>query len=324
MSSESRALGVPARWLVLLAFAAIYLVWGSTYLAIRIALVSIPPFLLGGIRFITAGTLMFGWAWIHGASLPTRMHWRSGVVIGLLLLLGGNGGVTWAEQSVPSGLAALLVAIVPLWIVLLTWLRPGGKRPDLPVLAGVLVGLVGIGLLVGPRADGQSTAIDPIGVLSLLIGTFCWASGSLYSRTADLPASPVMTTGMEMLCGGVALLLAGTLTGEWMRFDVSQVSWGAAGAAAYLVFFGAIIGFTAYIWLLRVTTPARAATYAYVNPVVAVFLGWAFAGESITSRTIVAAAIIISAVVIITSYRDKPSEVKAVPVRPVEALSGEV
>jgi drug/metabolite transporter (DMT)-like permease len=300
--THSGGLSAPATWRLLAAFAAVYLIWGSTYLGIRLAIETLPPFLMAGGRFVIAGLLLYGWARMRGAPAPTRLHWRSTAIIGGLLLLGGNGLVTWAEQEVPSGLAALIVAVVPLWIVLLEWLR-SGERPGLPVLSGVVIGLAGIALLVSPNTEAGAVVIAPIGILALLTATLCWANGSLYSRRAPLPSSPLLATGMEMLWGGVLLTLVGTATGEWARLDLSAISLTSLLAFAYLTVFGSIIAFTAYVWLLKATTPARAATYAYVNPVVAVFLGWALAGEAITARTLMAAAVIIGAVILITTYR---------------------
>lgn len=290
-------------WPLIAAFAAVYIIWGSTYLAIGYAIETLPPFLMAGVRFVIAGGALYGWAKWRGAPAPTRLHWRSTLIIGALLMLAGNGGVTWAEQFVPSGLASLVVAIVPVWVVLLEWVRPGGRRPDAPVLAGVAIGLVGMALLVsGGNGDGTRQFTLP-GFLALLVSTFCWASGSLYATKAPLPSAPILTTGMQMLCGGGWLLLLGTLTGEWSRFNPAQVSAASVIAVLYLIVFGAMIAFTAYVYLLNHTTPARAATYAYVNPVVAVFLGWLFRGEPLTPRTLLAAAVIVSAVVIITTYR---------------------
>lgn len=290
-------------WTLIAAFATVYIIWGSTYLAIGYAVETLPPFLMAGVRFVIAGGALFLWAKWRGVAWPTRIHWRSTLIIGALLILAGNGGVTWAEQFVPSGLASLVVAIVPVWVVLLEWVRPGGQRPTTPVIAGVLVGLAGMALLVsGSDARGAQQFTLP-GLLALLIATFCWASGSLYAIKAPLPSAPLLTTGMEMLCGGGWLLLLGTLTGEWGRFNPAQVSAVSLIAVLYLIVFGAMIAFTAYVYLLNHTTPARAATYAYVNPVVAVFLGWLLRGEPLTPRTLLAAAVIVSAVVIITSYR---------------------
>jgi drug/metabolite transporter (DMT)-like permease len=317
--SQVRSAGTPAVWLVVSAFLAVYVIWGSTYLGIHYALETMPPFLMAGIRFLIAGGLLFSWVRLRGGEKPTRTHWRSSAIIGALLLMGGNGGVTWAEQHVPSSIAALLVANVPVWMVVLNWVRPDGVRPSVPVIIGLVVGLAGIALLVGLGDSSSAAVIDPLGIAVLVIASFCWASGSLYSQRASLPSSPLLTTGMEMLCGGFILFLVGTLSGEWSHFDPIHISAVSLFAVAYLIIFGAIIAFTAYGWLLRVTTPARAATYAYVNPVVAVFLGWALAGEALTVRTVMAAAVIILAVVIITSYRESPSAPK-----PVKAELSEV
>ncbi|NLH06057.1 MAG: EamA family transporter [Chloroflexi bacterium] len=288
------------------AFAAIYIIWGSTYLGIRFAIETIPPFLMAGVRFLLAGAMLYGWARVRGAPRPLRVHWRSAAIIGALLLLGGNGGVTWGEQHIASGLAALLVATVPIWIAALDWLRPGGTRPDGPVIAGLLLGFVGILLLVGPGNLGGGEGNYTLGTLAVLGAAFSWALGSLYSKRAPLPGDALQGIGMEMLAGGVWLWLAGTLAGEWGQLNLGAISLRSGLALAYLTLFGSLVGFTAYVWLLRVVSPARAATYAYVNPVVAVFLGWALAGEELTPLTLVAAAVIIAGVVITTTYRAQP------------------
>jgi drug/metabolite transporter (DMT)-like permease len=294
-------------WRLIAAFAAVYIIWGSTYLAIRFAIATLPPFLMAGVRFLFAGSVLYSVMLRRGVPAPTRIHWRSTIIIGALLLLAGNGGVTWAEQRIPSSLAALLVAIVPLWIVLLNWMRPGGVRPGGLVLLGVMVGFIGIVLLVNPidlLSGSTKTQLDPLGLIAILIASFCWAVGSLYSRRAPLPDAPLMTTGMEMIAGGSLLLIVGTFSGEWKDFHPDQISLSSVLAVIYLVVFGAIIAYSAYTWLLKETTPARASTYAYVNPVVAVFLGWALGGEVLTPRTLVAAAVIIGAVILITSHRE--------------------
>jgi drug/metabolite transporter (DMT)-like permease len=282
------------------AFAAVYIIWGSTYLAIRFAIETLPPFLMAGVRFVIAGGLLFGWALLRGAKWPEPAHWVGAAVVGTLLLLGGNGAVVWAEQHVPSGVAALLVAIVPCWLVLLDWLRPGGPRPTGRVIAGLLLGLAGVALLVGPASLMGAGRIDPLGALVLVIGSFSWAAGSIYSRQRRLPQRPLLATGMQMLAGGVALILAGLVAGEPARLVWSTMSLKSVLALAYLIVFGAIIGYSAYVWLLRASTPARVGTYAYVNPVVAVILGWALAGEVLTIRMLLAAAVIVSGVVLIT------------------------
>ena len=279
---------------LLLAFAAIYLVWGSTYLAIRFAIETIPPFLVAGARHVAAGALLYAWARGRGATAPTRAQWLTAAGLGGLMLLGGNGAVTWSEQRVPSGLAAVIVATVPLWIVLLE-----GKRPSRRVALGIVLGLAGIGLLVGPGEIAGAGRIDPLGALVLVGGSLSWAIGSLRGRAAGLPASPQVSTAAQMLTGGSLLLVLGLAAGELPRLLASEVSPRSLLALAYLVVFGSLIGFSAYVWLMRVATPARVATYAYVNPVVAVALGAAFGGEPLTFRTLLAAAIIVLAVVAI-------------------------
>jgi drug/metabolite transporter (DMT)-like permease len=290
---------------VLAAFAAVYLIWGSTYLAIRLAIDTIPPFLMAGLRFITAGTLLFIWLRIKGIPLPKRIELRSTAIIGGLLLLGGNGGVVWAEQRVASGLAALMVGIVPLWMVLLDWLRPGGKRPRGEVLAGLGIGFVGMVLLVGPGSLSGAGGVDPVGAGVLVFATLSWSIGSLYSRQAPLPESSMMSTALEMLCGGLLLTLAGTVSGEWGRLNPDSISLKSGLALAYLVVFGSWIAFSAYVWLLKVSTPERVATYAYVNPVVAVFLGWAIAAEPLSLRMLLAALLIVGAVFLITTIKSR-------------------
>ena len=293
----------PPRWRVVTAFAAVYLIWGSTYLAIRIAIETMPPFLMAGIRFLIAGAILYAWTRWRGTPPPARSHWLAATIVGGLLLLGGNGGVVWAEQHVPSGLTALLIGTVPLWMALLNWLRPGGVKPGNGVIAGLTLGFMGITLLVGPGKLAGGHDVDSLGAAVLIIASLSWATGSLYSRRAQLPASPLLATAMEMLAGGALLLIAGLPAGEWTRFEPNALSLRSWVALGYLIVFGALIGFTAYIWLLRVTTPAQASTYAYVNPVVAILLGWAFAGEPLTARTLLAAAIIVAAVVVITTQR---------------------
>jgi len=287
---------------LLAAFAAVYLIWGSTYLAIRYAIESLPPFLMAGARFLVAGGVLAVWALARGARLPTWRHWRSAAIAGGFLLLGGNAGVVWAEQRVPSGLAALLVATVPLWMVLVERLRPGGRHPGGRVLLGVALGMAGGTLLVSRGQFAGGGAVDPAGAAALVAGSLAWAIGSIYARTAKLPSSPALATGMEMLCGGAFLTIAGSLAGEWPRLDLAQVSARSWWSLAYLVTFGSLVGFTAYIYVLGRTTPAKASTYAFVNPVVAVFLGWALAGEPVTARTLIAAAVIVAAVVVITLF----------------------
>jgi drug/metabolite transporter (DMT)-like permease len=260
---------------------------------------------MAGARFVLAGTLLLLWSWLRqGARGPTRRDWITGLVSGALLLLGGNGAVVWAEQRVPSGIAALLVAIVPLWMVLLDWLRPGGRRPATLVFVGLGLGLVGLGLLVGADALRGQGAVDVTGAGVLILGSLSWAIGSLYTQRAPRPSTANSGSGAQMFAGGLCLLAAGLLSGEAAQLDLAHAAPRSLLGFAYLVTFGSLIGFTAYVYLLGHTTAAKAATYAYVNPVVAVLLGWAFANEPVTSRTLVAAAVILAGVAIITVARD--------------------
>ncbi len=287
---------------LLVAFAAVYIIWGSTYLAIRWAIETMPTFLMAGVRFLVAGAVLYVWGRWRGAPKPTLTNWRDAAIIGGLLLLGGNGGVVWAEQYVASGLAALLVATEPLWVILLDWARPGGTRPTGGEILGLVLGFAGVVLLIGPTNVG-GVHVDPVGALALIGATLSWAVGSLYSRGAKLPRAPLLTTGMNMLAGGALLTLVGTMSGQWGAVDLAAISVKSGLALLYLIVFGAIVGFTAYLWILREATLATASTYAYVNPVVAVFLGWTLAGEPITPRIVAAASVIVGSVVIITLAR---------------------
>jgi drug/metabolite transporter (DMT)-like permease len=300
----------PKRWQIITAFAAVYVIWGSTYLGIRVAVETIPPFSMAGSRAIAAGAILYAWARWRGAAKPEFAHWRGAAIVGGLLLLGGNGLLSWAQQRVPSGVSALIIGSVPLWMILLEWLWHRGPRPTLGIISGLIVGFVGLGFLVAPRRLSNGAAINPSSAAVLLFAAFLWAAGSLYSRRARLPSSQLQAAAMEMLTGGALLMLAGAVTGEWTRFAAVHVSAHSWVAWCYLVTFGSLIGFTAYVWLLQVASPAHVSTYAYVNPVVALFLGWALGGEQITSRTLLAAAAIIFAVVIIvTCSAEVPTEV---------------
>jgi drug/metabolite transporter (DMT)-like permease len=291
---------------IAVALGAVYLIWGSTYLAIRFAIETIPPFLMAGCRYLTAGALIYGWSRLRGAPRPTLIQWRSALILGAFLLLIGNGGVVWAEQHVDSGLAALLISTEPLWIVLLVWLQTGRKRPDWRVVTGLVLGFIGLVMLVRPG----SGSVNALGAAVLGLASLCWAWGSLYGQRAPLPSSPLAATGMQMLSGGAWLILASTLSGEPSRFALAAVSVKSLLALGYLIVFGAIVAFTAYVWLLRVAPPVLVSTYAYVNPVVAVLLGWLFAGEPLTGKTLAAAAVILTGVALISSAQGRRSAPK--------------
>lgn len=284
------------RWKIAVAFFAVYVFWGMTYAAMRVAVVEIPPYLMAGARFVLAGALLYAWARSRGERPPTLQQWRAAAKIGAFLLLGGNASVAWAEQRVPSGLAALLIGVMPIWMVGLEWLRRG-LRPSRQVIAGLLLGAAGVALLVLPQGDGAG--VDPVGAAVLILAAASWAWGSVISKSAPLPASPFLATSMEMIAGGVLCLIVAVLSGELRHFSVAEVSSEAALAWLYLVVFGSLVAFTAYIWLLGVTSIAKVGTYAYVNPVVAVLLGWAVLGEPITMRTVVGAIVILLGVALV-------------------------
>lgn len=292
---------------VVAAFAAVYLIWGSTYLAIRFAIETLPGFLMAGVRFSVAGALLFAWTRLRGAARPRGAQWRTAAVMGALMLLGGNGAVVWATERVPSGIVALLVATVPLWMVLLDWLQGTGPRPTTRVLLGLAIGFGGAVLLVGPDALGAAHLVDPVRGLAALGGSVSWAAGSIYARGAPQPRSPLVATSGQMLFGGAFLLVLGLATGEGAEVDPAGFSALSVLSLAYLIVFGAIVGYSAYVWLLRVSTAARVSTYAYVNPVVAVFLGWLLADEPVTPRVAIAAAVIVAGVAVITSERATPT-----------------
>jgi len=294
----------PSRTRLLIAFAAVYFIWGSTYLFIRIVVGAMPPILMGGARMVSAGAILFAGARALGAPPPERRHWAPMVLIGTLLFLFGNGAVVWAARRVPSGLEAVIVASVPLWTVLIDWLR-GGVRPSGLTWLGLGLGLAGIVLLVDPASMHGTGAMDPLSAIVLLIGSLGWATGSVLTRHLPAPASPLIATALQMLCGGAVMIVAALLVGEGRALHVAAITPGAWLSFAYLVLVSSLLGFTAYVWLLRNTTAALATTYAYVNPVVALALGWAFAGERLTARTAIAAGVIVAAVAIITIARTR-------------------
>jgi drug/metabolite transporter (DMT)-like permease len=288
----------PPVWGVMAAFAAVYVIWGSTYLGIRYAVESIPPFLMAGSRNFTAGLLLYAFARARGGATPSRIEWRDAAITGGLLLAVGNGGVTWAEQVIPSSVTALLVALTPLWMVLFDWLRPRGVRPRPFVAAGLAVGFMGVALLA--RGDGSHPgAAHGWGIAALMAASICWAFGSIFSRQANKPSSPLLGVAMQMIAGGSLLLGLAFLRGEAAQFSFGQVTLLSAGSWLYLTAAGSLVGYTCYVWLLHATTPARVATYAYVNPFIAVLLGCTIGHETFSHQLLVAGGLIILAVVLI-------------------------
>jgi drug/metabolite transporter (DMT)-like permease len=284
---------------LLAAFLLVYVVWGSNFLAIRYALETVPPFLLMGVRSFLAGTCLYVWARLRVDERPSLAYWRAATAVGLFLFLGGHGLLAWAQQRIPSGVAALGMATIPLWMILLDWLWAGARRPGARVWSGLALGMAGLGVLVGPgRWPG---AVDAVGVVALLGSAFAWAFGSVLARRRRLPQSVVLSTSMQLLAGGLALVVFSLGHGEMRAFDPAGVSARSAIGFTYMVGASSILGFTAYVWLLRVTTPARAASYAFVNPLVAVLVGWAIGGEALTTRTAVAAVLIVAGVAAIVT-----------------------
>jgi drug/metabolite transporter (DMT)-like permease len=310
----------PTRFSILLAFAALYIIWGSTYLGIALAIQTIPPFLMAGFRFLSAGVIMYASARIGGAPRPRPITWRSALIIGGCLLLAGNGGVTIAEKWVPTGLASLIVATVPIDIALLGWLTGIMPRPSLPISLGLAGGFAGVGFLIGPALTaGSGSPHLGLGMLILLLGSFIWSAGSLYSLKAPGSPSLFLAAGQQMICGGGLLLLLGISLGETHNFAVRNISRSSTYAFIYLVLIGALIGYTAYFWLLRHCNPAKVATYAYVNPVVAVLLGTFFHNETLTWRAMAAAALIIGSVAIVITAQLRSKSLPALPVTMAEA-----
>lgn len=292
---------------------AVYIVWGSTYLAIRFAVETMPPFLMAAARFLVAGGLLFAVRRAAGDPIPHRVEWRSAAIVGLFLLLGGNGAVVWAEQTVPSGLAALMVSSSPLWMLSIEALLPGGRRPTGRAVLGILIGFAGVVMLFWPGGQSGMTGVDPWGAGALLFATLTWAFGSIYSRHLRLPASPMMGTAVEMLAGGVGLLLLGTITGEFTRLDLASISTRSLFGLGYLIVAGSLVGFSAYTWLLRVAPTSLVSTYAYVNPLVALLVGALIGNEEFSTRTLLAAGIILGSVALTTTRHKTSAQKNAFP-----------
>jgi drug/metabolite transporter (DMT)-like permease len=322
---KPRHTGVPLRTPLVLGFAAIYLIWGSTYLGIRYAVETIPPLLMMGIRHLVAGALVYAWVRSRGTSAPALRQWRFAVIAGVLLFVGGHGILAWAEQRVPSGLAALLSATLPLWTVLLA--RVDGTEPRVGTKgwAGMLLGFAGVALLIGP--DGLRLRLDLLAAGGVLSSALLWAVGTSYTRQVRLPASKMLSASMQMIAGGLLLLLGGLLTGETRQLHPAALTARSILSLSYLIVFGSIIAFTVYTWLVSVSSPSMLSTYAYVNPVVAVFLGWALAGEGLSLRMLSATAVILAGVVLVNARRKRHPVIRAssrlIPVKQAYEATGD-
>ena len=284
---------------LLIAFALLYVVWGSTYLGMAVAIETMPPFLMAAVRFIVAGGILFAARRLAGDALPSARNWGSAALVGTLLFVGGNGVVCWAQHWVPSGVAALLIASTPLWMTMLPWFVGRTGRPRTTVLIGIALGLAGVGTLVGAPVGAAPASQVVIGSLAIIAASLSWTIGSLWSKALPMPASPWMSSALQMICGAVGLGLASMVAGEPRHVQLDAISLRSWLALVYLTLIGAIVGFGAFVYLMRWSTPSRVSTYAFVNPVVAVLLGWLIAGEPITSTTLLAGGLIVAAVAMI-------------------------
>ena len=305
-------------WIALIA---VYLIWGSTYLAIRYVVETIPPFMAMGMRFISAGLLLYFWRLSKGDALPTQKQWRDAGIIGFLLLVGGTGLVSWAEQFVPSGITALLISTMPIWMVIIESLRRGGDKPQAKTIFGLTLGFSGVVLMIGPGELSQEIgALHPLGLIALPTAALLWSLGSVYSKSADLPSSALMASSVEMILGSAGLFLVGALRGEWAIFELSAVSNASWMGLLYLSIVGSLGGFVAYAYLLKNAPISLISTYAYVNPVVAILLGTWIAHEALDGRTIFAAVVILGAVILITTGKSPSEQSKPKSTREARAL----
>lgn len=305
----------PRRLHLALALGAVYVIWGSTYLAIRFAIETLPPFAMASVRFLIAGAILFAFSLARGQKNPSLLSWGAAFVVGALLLVGGNGGVVWAEQRIDSGIAALLVTTMPFFLVLIEALLPGGRRPTARMLTGLVLGFVGVAILLDPFGNAR-LAVDPLGAAVVTFSAISWALGSVLAGRLPLPKSPPLSTGVQMLAGGSLLAILSIATGEPAHFESAEVSVRSLLALLYLIVFGAVVAYTAFVWLLKHASPTLTATYAYVNPLVAVLLGWAFAGEELSPRVLLAAAVIVAGVAILSrsgEVRARRAELRTLP-----------
>jgi drug/metabolite transporter (DMT)-like permease len=293
------------------AFAAIYLIWGSTFLAIHYAIGTIPPFMLIAARCLVSGAALYGWMRWRGAPRPGAAEIRSGILTGVLLFVGGQAALAWSQTRVPTGVAALVLATIPLWMVVLDAARSPSSRPDRATTFGLVLGFAGVAILIRPWSawsGGAPPELNLVGCAVLVLASLSWAVGSILSRAWPRPKSSLMGAALQLLAGGAVLVAVSAAAGEWSRLEPRQISALSLLCLGYLIAAGSLVGFSAYAWLLSRTSAARVATYAYVNPVVAVFLGWAVAGERVNARALLAGAAIVAAVAIITS---RPSRTEA-------------
>jgi drug/metabolite transporter (DMT)-like permease len=302
--NENLAVDYKKTMMVVVALLSVYIVWGSTYLGIKIAIETFPPFLMAGIRFLIAGALLYGFVVVKEKKHPKLIEWRDTTIIGTLLLLGGNGLVVIAEKTIPSSIAAIVVATVPLWMIVIAWFLKIQTKPNKSTLVGTLIGFIGVVILMFPSHQ-EHLRFDTFGLLITLLGAILWSLGSIYSQKATLPSSVMLSTAMQMLSGGLVLIITATLFGEWQQFQIETLSSRSLLALSYLIFIGSLVGFSAYVWLLKNASPYLASTYAFVNPIVALFLGYLFADEVLGVKALIATMLIISAVVMITLFKAK-------------------
>ncbi len=308
-------------WKTALAFTAIYLIWGSTFLATRFAVVTIPSFFVAGTRFFVAGLILFAIGRVKYREKLTWQNWRAAACMGALFFLICHGGVAWAAKHVPSGISALLMSSISLWTGLIEWVRRSETRPNKLVAISLGVGFLGIATLVVRPEVLAGSQVGSMGALVVVVGAFSWALGTVFTRKVDLPSSTVVSAGMQMICGGGLLLLTGVLTGQAAHLSLAGLNSTSLISMLFLTLIGSLVGFTCYVWLLGVASPTLVATYAYVNPIVAVFLGWALAGERLTARSMIASLVVLLSVAMIISSRKTPPAPARVPVVPLPATS---
>jgi drug/metabolite transporter (DMT)-like permease len=294
-------------WKTLLAFAIIYFVWGSTFLAIRIGVHEVPPFLLAALRFAVAGLVLFGWMIVQGETLPSRRQWMSIFLLAFLIFVVDYGLLFWAEQRVPSGIAAVMMATIPAFMALSEILFLRTQRLTVRLAVALLIGIGGVAVLMSRSLNLGGAPVDTAGAVALIVGSISWSIGSILTRKLPLPTSKVMSSGAQMLTGGVFLTLASAALGEFRSFHPYAVSRNAWLALLYLIVFGSIIGFTAYVWLIHHESPTKVGTYAYVNPVVAVLIGYFLGGEALGTRTILGSLCVLVSVLVITTTSTKKS-----------------